>query len=75
MHDPPDPPVAQVGFVDGIVVLEVGPVGLRVVAGPEAETIGELGEDLEIDLSDTAISELLLQTILPRYRAIVSGAE
>jgi len=32
-------------------------------------------EDLEIDLSDTAISELLLQFILPRYRAIVSGAE
>lgn len=34
-----------------------------------------VGEDLEIDLSDNAISELLLQTILPRYRAIVSGAE
>jgi len=32
-------------------------------------------EDLEIDLSDTAISELLLQYILPRYRAIVTGAE
>ena len=32
-------------------------------------------EDLEIDLSDTAISELLLQIILPRYRAIVTGAE
>jgi len=34
-----------------------------------------VGEDLEIDLSDTAISELLLQTMLPRYRAIVTGAE
>jgi V/A-type H+-transporting ATPase subunit E len=34
-----------------------------------------VGEDLEIDLSDKAISELLLQTMLPRYRAIVSGAE
>ena len=34
-----------------------------------------VGEDLEIDLSDKAISELLLQTMLPRYRAIVSGTE
>jgi V/A-type H+-transporting ATPase subunit E len=34
-----------------------------------------VGEDLEIDLSDKAISELLLQTLLPRYRAIVSGTE
>ena len=32
-----------------------------------------VGEDLEIDLSDKAISELLLQTILPRYRTLVSG--
>ena len=34
-----------------------------------------VGEDLEIDLSDEAISNLLLQNLLPRYRAIVSGAE
>ena len=34
-----------------------------------------VGEDLEIDLSDQAISDLLLQNLLPRYRAIVSGAE
>lgn len=34
-----------------------------------------VGEDLEIDLSDNAISELLLQHLLPRYRAIVTGAE
>jgi V/A-type H+-transporting ATPase subunit E len=34
-----------------------------------------VGEDLEIDLSDKAISELLLEFLLPRYRAIVSGAE
>ncbi len=34
-----------------------------------------VGEDLEIDLSDKAISELLLQNLLPRYRAIVSGAK
>ena len=34
-----------------------------------------VGEDLEIDLSDKAISDLLLQNLLPRYRAIVTGAE
>jgi V/A-type H+-transporting ATPase subunit E len=34
-----------------------------------------VGEDLEIDLSDKAMSELLLKSLLPRYRAIVSGAE
>ena len=34
-----------------------------------------VGEDLEIDLSDKAISELLLQTMLPRYRSLVAGAE
>ena len=34
-----------------------------------------VGEDLEIDLSDKAISELLLEFLQPRYRAIVSGAE
>jgi len=34
-----------------------------------------VGEDLEIDLSDRAISDLLLQNLLPRYQAIVRGAE
>ena len=34
-----------------------------------------VGENLEIDLSDKAISDLLLQNLLPRYRAIVTGAE
>ncbi len=34
-----------------------------------------VGEDLEIDLSDKAISELLLEILLPRYRAIVTGAD
>jgi V/A-type H+-transporting ATPase subunit E len=34
-----------------------------------------VGEDLEIDLSDQAISDLLLQNLLPRYQAIVTGAE
>ncbi len=32
-------------------------------------------ENLEIDLSDKAISDLLLQNLLPRYRDIVTGAE
>ncbi len=34
-----------------------------------------VGEDLEIDLSAQAISDLLLQNLLPRYRAIVAGTE
>jgi V/A-type H+-transporting ATPase subunit E len=34
-----------------------------------------VGENLEIDLSDQAISDLLLQNLLPRYQAIVTGAE
>lgn len=34
-----------------------------------------IGEDLEIDLSAQAISELLLQNLLPRYQAIVRGEE
>ena len=33
------------------------------------------GEDLEIDLSDQAISDLLLENLLPRYQAIVRGEE
>jgi V/A-type H+-transporting ATPase subunit E len=32
-----------------------------------------VGEDLDIDLSDEALSDLLLKYLLPRYRAIVSG--
>jgi len=34
-----------------------------------------IGEDLELDLSDQAISELLLENLLPRYQAIVRGEE
>ena len=34
-----------------------------------------VGEDLEIDLSDKAISDLLLQTMLRRYRSLVAGGE
>jgi V/A-type H+-transporting ATPase subunit E len=34
-----------------------------------------IGEEVEIDLSDQALSELLLKHLLPRYRAIVTGVE
>ena len=34
-----------------------------------------VGENVEIDLSDKALSDLLLKHLLPRYRAIVSGVE
>ena len=33
------------------------------------------GEDVEIDLSDNAITELLLKYLLPRYRAILRGVD
>ena len=32
-----------------------------------------VGEDLEIDLTNEAISKLLLKHLLPRYRAILEG--
>ncbi len=34
-----------------------------------------VGEDLEIDLSDRAVSQLLLKQLMPRYRAIMEGLE
>jgi V/A-type H+-transporting ATPase subunit E len=34
-----------------------------------------VGEDVEVDLSEKAISELLLSQLLPRYRAITEGVE
>jgi V/A-type H+-transporting ATPase subunit E len=47
---------------------------------PSGETNGGMrvrlvGEDLEIDLSDEALSELLLGYLIPRFRAIVTGVE
>lgn len=33
------------------------------------------GKDIELDLTDEALSELLLKYLLPRYREIVSGQE
>ena len=34
-----------------------------------------IGEDLEIDLSDEAVSALILRNLLPRFRAILEGLE
>jgi len=34
-----------------------------------------VGDDVEVDLSEKAISELLLSQLLPRYRAITEGVE
>jgi V/A-type H+-transporting ATPase subunit E len=34
-----------------------------------------VGEDVEIDLTEEAISKLLLKHLLPRYRSILEGAE
>ncbi len=34
-----------------------------------------VGDDVEIDLTDNAISSVLLKYLLPRYRAILSGTE
>ena len=33
------------------------------------------GEDAEVDLSDEAVSELLIKHVLPRFRAIIEGSE
>ncbi len=42
---------------------------------PGGVKVQVIGEDLEIDLTDEAISQLLLKHLLPRYRAILEGAE
>ena len=34
-----------------------------------------VGDDLEVDLSDEAVSELILRHLLPRFRAILEGVE
>ena len=33
------------------------------------------GEDAEVDLSDAAVSELLIRHMTPRFRAILEGSE
>ena len=42
---------------------------------PGGASVKVVGEDLEIDLTDEAISKLLLKHLLPRYRAILEGIE
>jgi len=51
--------------------VEIIPVG-DVAGGARVRLVGE---DLEIDLTDEAISKLLLKHLLPRYRAILEGVE
>lgn len=52
--------------------------GIQII--PDSEVPGGVkvrvvGQDLEIDLTDDSISKLLLKHLLPRYRAILEGAE
>lgn len=50
--------------------------GIELVSSKEIEggaRVRLVGEDLEIDLTDEAISELLLKMLRPRYRAIIAG--
>lgn len=42
---------------------------------PGGARIKLVGEDLEIDMTDDAISRLLLKHMLPRYKSILEGAE
>ena len=52
--------------------------GVEIIPGsdvPGGARVRVVGEDLEIDLSEDAISKLLLKHLLPRYRAILEGAE
>jgi len=42
---------------------------------PGGARVRVVGEDLEIDLTDEAISKLLLKHLLPRYRSILDGSE
>jgi V/A-type H+/Na+-transporting ATPase subunit E len=49
---------------------------LKVGSGPNAGIRVKLkNEDLEIDLTEKAVTELLVQHLLPRYRKIVRGVE
>ncbi len=42
---------------------------------PGGARVRVVGENLEIDLTDDAISALLLKHLLPRYRRILDGSE
>jgi V/A-type H+-transporting ATPase subunit E len=50
--------------------------GVEIIPSSEVEggaRVRVVGEDLEIDLTNEAISKLLLKHLLPRYRAILEG--
>jgi V/A-type H+-transporting ATPase subunit E len=52
--------------------------GVEIIAAsevPGGARVRVVGEDLEIDLSSEAVSTLLLKHLLPRYRAILEGAD
>lgn len=52
--------------------------GVEIIAAsevPGGARVRVVGEDLEIDLSSEAVSALLLKHLLPRYRAILEGAD
>jgi V/A-type H+-transporting ATPase subunit E len=42
---------------------------------PGGARVRVVGSDVEIDLTEEAISKLLLKHLLPRYRAILDGTE
>jgi V/A-type H+-transporting ATPase subunit E len=42
---------------------------------PGGVRVRVVGEDLEIDLTDGAVSKLLLKHLLPRYKSILEGFE
>jgi V/A-type H+/Na+-transporting ATPase subunit E len=51
-------------------------IELKASSGPNAGIRVKLkNEDLEIDLTEKAVTELLVQHLLPRYRKIVRGQE
>lgn len=52
--------------------------GIELVTSEEVKggaRVRLVGEDLEIDLTDEAISELLLKMLRPRYRAIIADGD
>jgi len=58
--------IASATWREGVVVktLETGGRGIKVRL---------LDDDLEIDLTDEAIAELLLEHLQPRFRAVLTG--
>lgn len=68
------------GMREGVLAISSDMLREGVEIIPSSEVSGGarvrvVGEDVEIDLSDEAISNLLLKFLLPRYRAILEGVE